>query len=510
MSSRLVFGSCSSQHYPEQPLWKVIQDRNATAFIWGGDAIYADDRFIYNQPFFPLRKRLTATPDYLRQLYDEQLQQPGYRALLDTNISVFGTIDDHDYGVDNGDGTFAFRKESGMEFVRFLGLPEDSPVYSRAMNGRGVYGVQVYDFSREKDQRLMSDVEAGLDPDVVPNWELSTHGYENDNRKVAVFVLDIRSNKSPWIESYVDHFGTNTRGDFLGDEQWSWFHTAIGRSTAAVNIIVSGIQYNSEKFFNSKSVESWRGFPRAQQQLYQTVLQPNVRTPILVSGDIHMAQLMRKDCIASQADPTSTQVSQVRPLYEVTTSGMTHSWGTRICARANDVFLCHVPVVNVLFRQLFELAYWISDWSDLIVDGTTRQLQYSLEMNVAEMEFDWDNERVLLNLLGTEGNALLHQVWSFQDLTRVDPSRTAVTKREFQTVSDKLQQYQLLPLAPRQEDSPEWVCVQHRGLGNGFRSSLGLLIPFALFQMCVWSPFIVGFLLYRNAGRKQWRKHKSQ
>jgi hypothetical protein len=39
--SRILFGSCSSQHY-EQVLWPAIIHRNATAFVWGGDAIYGE------------------------------------------------------------------------------------------------------------------------------------------------------------------------------------------------------------------------------------------------------------------------------------------------------------------------------------------------------------------------------------------------------------------------------------------------------------------------------------
>jgi hypothetical protein len=39
--SRILFGSCSSQHY-EQVLWPSIIHRNATAFVWGGDAIYGE------------------------------------------------------------------------------------------------------------------------------------------------------------------------------------------------------------------------------------------------------------------------------------------------------------------------------------------------------------------------------------------------------------------------------------------------------------------------------------
>ena len=38
--SRILFGSCNSQNLT-QPLWPVIMSRNGTAFVWGGDAIYA-------------------------------------------------------------------------------------------------------------------------------------------------------------------------------------------------------------------------------------------------------------------------------------------------------------------------------------------------------------------------------------------------------------------------------------------------------------------------------------
>jgi alkaline phosphatase D len=38
--SRLAFGSCNEQDM-QNKLWPIIQERNPTAFIWGGDAIYA-------------------------------------------------------------------------------------------------------------------------------------------------------------------------------------------------------------------------------------------------------------------------------------------------------------------------------------------------------------------------------------------------------------------------------------------------------------------------------------
>ena len=38
--SRIGFGSCNSQEL-DQPLWPILSSRNISAFVWGGDAIYA-------------------------------------------------------------------------------------------------------------------------------------------------------------------------------------------------------------------------------------------------------------------------------------------------------------------------------------------------------------------------------------------------------------------------------------------------------------------------------------
>ena len=138
--SRILFGSCNSQ-YHEQPLWPNIISRNAAAFVWCGDAVYADDRIVSSSKQeddegkeeegstniatsepdsaasyeyvaalpsinqfvaamkFVLTERhkvvkLDATPEYLSKLLKEQKMVPGYQELLQTNISIFGTIDD--------------------------------------------------------------------------------------------------------------------------------------------------------------------------------------------------------------------------------------------------------------------------------------------------------------------------------------------------------------------------------------------------------------------------------
>ena len=94
--ARILFGSCNSQDH-DQPLWERIRARNATAFVWAGDAVYGDDRFEWRKgkdSFFPTRVALEASPEHLQHLYDQQSMVPGYKALLETGIHVLGTIDD--------------------------------------------------------------------------------------------------------------------------------------------------------------------------------------------------------------------------------------------------------------------------------------------------------------------------------------------------------------------------------------------------------------------------------
>lgn len=90
---RIAFGSCNDQDV-QNNLWPVIESRKPAAFIWGGDAIYADFHTATDWSTFPPTSELQcATPDRLKALYRKQLAVPGYRRLLDQNITVFGTFD---------------------------------------------------------------------------------------------------------------------------------------------------------------------------------------------------------------------------------------------------------------------------------------------------------------------------------------------------------------------------------------------------------------------------------
>jgi len=317
--SRLVFGSCHSQHY-ESVLWENVAHRDAAAFVWTGDAIYADD--------FVDGKTRQATPAVLKQLYDQLLLERSYEQ-IELPV-VLGVWDDHDYGTNNGDRRYEFKRESAQLFVQFLeqssktadnNVNDDtfSILKERAATGKGVYGVKVFDFHRPAGKELLSDAEAGLEP-PFPQQQLS-------DRSVAVFLLDCRSHKTPWNAGFPDALRLNYEADFLGDEQWHWFETALRRSTATVNVVVQGLQVSADRFWNADKCEAWSRFPMAQHRLYQTILQSGAAAPLLVTGDVHMAELLRRDCRQANDDSdnnddsssTTTTTTTTRSILEFST-----------------------------------------------------------------------------------------------------------------------------------------------------------------------------------------------
>ena len=69
----IAFGSCNKQN-STNVLWDDVLLHNPEIWIWGGDIIYADTR--------DMRK--------LKSEYDKQINNPGYRQLLEST-KVMGT-----------------------------------------------------------------------------------------------------------------------------------------------------------------------------------------------------------------------------------------------------------------------------------------------------------------------------------------------------------------------------------------------------------------------------------
>ena len=86
-----------------------------------------------------------------------------------------------------------------MAHVDFVGEPAASPIRRRAASGKGVYGVKIFDFAREKGDELVPNIEAGVDPDAVSDEDYNSKSKATySDRSVAVFVFDGRSNRVLW------------------------------------------------------------------------------------------------------------------------------------------------------------------------------------------------------------------------------------------------------------------------------------------------------------------------
>lgn len=117
------------------------------------------------------------------------------------------------------------------------------------------------------------------------------------------------------------------KGQMLGDDQWKWLENEIlspsssadGTAPGEPSLIIFGVSI--QLVTHTRPVgEGWRHFPNERTRLFR--LLSKINTPVLfLSGDVHYAEAERSDWATDRDDGTV----QIRPLIDITTSGMTHS-----------------------------------------------------------------------------------------------------------------------------------------------------------------------------------------
>ncbi|WP_349664059.1 alkaline phosphatase family protein [Cellulophaga lytica] len=256
----IAFGSCN-KHDEVNPLWDDVLAANPNLWIWGGDNIYAD----------------TDNMQQLRAIYAAQDNVPGYKKLKET-VPVIGTWDDHDYGLNDGGVEFKAKKESEQEFLDFMDVAKDSPRRQR----EGVYAV---------------------------------HNYNLPKAKVKVLVLDTR-----YFRTALTPATDNKRrvqpnvygeGTILGEEQWKWLTEELNNSEADFNILISSVQYLS----NKHGFEGWGNFPHEVDKLKKLLVKTKAKGTMILSGDRHISEFS-----------VDTVKDLNYPLVDFTSSGLTHTY----------------------------------------------------------------------------------------------------------------------------------------------------------------------------------------
>lgn len=253
----IAFGSCNRQREP-QDYWATIGNHHPDAWLWLGDNVYSD------------------TDDMVRMAadYEQQKTAPAYAAFAAATPLIYGVWDDHDYGLNDGGKEWPHKDAAKTEMLRFLDVPEDAAVRSRAggyqsyLIGAGAHVIKV----------ILLDTRYFRDP-VAPPTEAG-HRY-----------------------------GKNKDGDILGEAQWAWLEAELTGSSAAAHVIASSIQVLPQEH----GYEKWENFPAARQRLLALLATTRPRMPLLLSGDRHLAEI-------------SNVLVGDYPVYEITSSGLTHSY----------------------------------------------------------------------------------------------------------------------------------------------------------------------------------------
>lgn len=197
----------------------------------------------------------------MKKDYDLLKSNPTYTKFRSTH-KISGIWDDHDYGANNAGVEYPKKDSSKMLLYDFLDIPHSPD------DQAGAYRVEEF----------------------VQN-EL----------KVRLYLLDARS--------FRDSLGS-LAGTILGQQQWAWLIGELSSSDADVNILASGIQFLAKEH----PYEKWANFPTQRERLLQILGRLDVKNPVLISGDRHIAE-MSVDTLPGN-----------KPILEITSSGLTHSW----------------------------------------------------------------------------------------------------------------------------------------------------------------------------------------
>ncbi|WP_106145500.1 alkaline phosphatase D family protein [Flagellimonas meridianipacifica] len=258
----VAFGSCNKQNV-ENPFWDDILKENPDVWIWGGDNIYAD----------------TENMEEMKSMYNQQLSNPGYKALLNA-VPVIGTWDDHDYGKNDAGIEYVMKEPSQQLFLDFMGVPEEDIRRER----KGVY---------------------------------ASHMFTHPKGTVKVIVLDTRYFRSNLEKDRAAgrryKINTSPESTVLGRDQWEWLEKELQNSTADFNLIVTSIQFLSKEH----GFETWGNFPSEVEKLKKLISDSGARRVMVLSGDRHISEFSKTNL------PGLTY-----PLIDFTSSGLTHSYSS--------------------------------------------------------------------------------------------------------------------------------------------------------------------------------------
>ncbi len=287
--TRIGFGSCAESSKP-QPIWDAVHARKLDLFVFLGDNIYGDTRDM----------------SVLRGKYAELAAQPGF-ARLRAETPLVAIWDDHDYGENDAGGEYPMKEESRRIFLDFWGEPADSPRRDRD----GVYASYVFGPPGRRVQVILPDLRYNRTALVAQDF--GGADFETWARARLSKGLDV---PGPYARN------PDPKATMLGERQWQWLERQF-EVPAELRLFASSLQVLAD----FTGWESWVGFERERERLFDLIRRTKANGVVFLSGDIHYAELSKLD------------VNVPYTFWDVTSSGLTEEWAvpTPNANRASEV-----------------------------------------------------------------------------------------------------------------------------------------------------------------------------
>lgn len=237
--TRLAFGSCNHQ-LRSQAHWAEIASANPQLFLFIGDNNYGDQGWNGD-----------AQLASLREAYKVQAETPELAAFR-AQVPMMITWDDHDYGFNDGGGSFAFKNWAETIYETFWDVPEE--VKSRP----GIYESRMFGPEGQRTQVIMLD----------------TRFFRSD-----LETLDYTPQRPP-LGPYKP--SSDPAKTMLGAAQWKWLEAELAKP-ADLRIVVSSIQVITD----AHDYESWEALPLERQKFYQLLAGRAKSGLVMLSGDRH-------------------------------------------------------------------------------------------------------------------------------------------------------------------------------------------------------------------------------
>lgn len=305
--TRFAFGSCVEENR-SMAFWDVIAAQKPQAFLLIGDNVYGDTRATGAADIPTLTasyRKLSARAEFDR---------------FRRSIPMLTTWDDHDFGANDGGGSFAFKEYAEKAYESYWGATDE--VKSRP----GVYESRIVGPEGKRVQFILLD----------------TRFFRSD-----LVAMPYRS-PAPALGWYIAN--TDPKATLLGDAQWQWLEQQLAKP-ADLRFIISSIQMIT----SAHNYESWANFPKERERFYRLLAAQQIDNAMLLTGDRHAGAMYK------------TEVAGLKsPLWEITSSSLNYGFG-----KGDDRAREPDPARNG--------GLWsVANFSVIDIDWTTKAVKFSL------------------------------------------------------------------------------------------------------------------------------------